>query len=158
MKEYIGTMRVTAELVEATRDIRDPLGIYSSYRVKFDVGLASLMPQQFFERYFHPVTDPMSFGSAMKVLMGGGKVARKGWEVNRKSLSLEQIALDYEHGYLLREFINQEGMYLCLVENDCNDKSSVFNCIGMQLPNGDIQLDWTPSQEDMLAEDWIIVE
>lgn len=93
---------------------------------------------------FECMDDPLDFGSAILNLKEGHKVARKGW--------------------------NGKGMFLCLATSiDFNtdaDLSSVQNLCGdlvcqsvvMKTADNKFVVGWVPSQADMLAEDWTIVE
>ena len=86
----------------------------------------------------------MDFGAAIKVLKDGGKVAREGW--------------------------NGKGMWLCYMPpftvDSPNERTrshgitEAFNCGGyivMWTAQGVWQPGWLASQNDMLAEDWVVV-
>ena len=87
----------------------------------------------------------MNFGQALEVLKAGNKVARAGW--------------------------NGKGMWLILVPGtvdiDFNEGSAYRNSgmlhgtinphIDMKTATGEMQPGWLASQEDMLAEDWLVV-
>ena len=75
-----------------------------------------------------------SFGWALERLNEGSRVARAGW--------------------------NGKGMWLCYI----NPGNAVFKgldmqpCIGMKTVDGKMQPGWVPSQQDMLALDWVIAK
>ena len=73
----------------------------------------------------------MDFGSALRRLKKGGKVARKGW--------------------------NGKGMYLTMIRagNAVHQGFSMQDCIGMKTADHKMQPGWLASQADMLAEDWV---
>ncbi|GAB7057367.1 hypothetical protein JCM16163A_41160 [Paenibacillus sp. YK5] len=95
----------------------------------------------------------MNFGQALESLKRGAKVAREGWNGNGmfiyyvegtkvKSSQLRGAALDHV-GYL------GEG----------DDPEVVINGhIDMKCADGSITVGWNPSQTDMQAEDWEMVE
>lgn len=85
--------------------------------------------------------EPRDFGSAIKALKNGYKLAREGW--------------------------NGKGMYVLLQVPDENSKMN-RPYIYMECPNGSTKqfgetknefdrVPWLPSQTDILAEDWTIV-
>jgi hypothetical protein len=81
---------------------------------------------------------PTDFGYALYQLKLGNRVARTGW--------------------------NGKGMWLILIHagNAMHTSSagqfSMQDCIGMKTATGEMQPGWTCSQEDMLAEDWEVVD
>jgi hypothetical protein len=80
----------------------------------------------------------MDFGQAIKALKDGKRVARSGW--------------------------NGKGMWLVLIKagNAMHTSSAggfaMQDCIGMKTATGVMQPGWLASQNDMLAEDWSVVE
>ena len=78
--------------------------------------------------------EPMDFGEAIRKLKEGKKVARQGW--------------------------NGKGMYITLIPagNASFQGYDMQDCIGMKTANDVMQPGWLASQNDMLAEDWCIVE
>ena len=76
----------------------------------------------------------MNFGQAIEALKIGKKVARKGW--------------------------NGKDMFLILIPagNAMYCGYDMQDCIGMKTANGVMQPGWVASQNDMLAEDWEVIE
>lgn len=81
----------------------------------------------------------MNFGKAIEALKDGKKVARSGW--------------------------NGKGMYLFLcfpasIEPKAENVEiySARQSIAIRTADSSIVVGWNASQEDMLAEDWMIVE
>ena len=75
-----------------------------------------------------------SFGWALERLNEGSRVARAGW--------------------------NGKGMWLCCIMPGgarCNG-FDMQPCIGMKTVDSKMQPGWVPSQQDMLADDWVVVE
>ena len=75
-----------------------------------------------------------SFGWALERLKEGSRVARAGW--------------------------NGKGMWLCYIHPG-NARCNGFDmqpCIGMKTVDSKMQPGWVPSQQDMLALDWVIVK
>lgn len=75
-----------------------------------------------------------SFGWALERLNEGSRVARAGW--------------------------NGKGMWLCCIKpgNAMCNGFDMQPCIGMKTVDSKMQPGWVPSQQDMLALDWVIVE
>ena len=76
----------------------------------------------------------MNFGEAIAALKAGKKVAREGW--------------------------NGKGMWLVLIRagNAMSHGFEMQDCIGMKTATNVMQPGWLASQNDMLAEDWMVVE
>lgn len=80
----------------------------------------------------------LTFGDAIAALKKGERVARSGW--------------------------NGKGMWLILIEPgnamhvSISGSFSMQKCIGMKTANNLMQPGWLASQNDMLAEDWFILE
>lgn len=75
-----------------------------------------------------------SFGWALERLNEGSRVARAGW--------------------------NGKGMWLCHIKpgNAMCNGFDMQPCIGMKTVDSKMQPGWAPSQQDMLALDWVIVK
>ncbi len=82
----------------------------------------------------------MDFGSAIKLLKEGKKITRKGWDGVDKYI---ELASDISYKNSANEIINAEHMTIG------NKAIQFINISG-------VQLGWTPSQVDILAEDWVI--
>ena len=84
-----------------------------------------------------PLLEPFDFGQALKRLRLGRRVARAGW--------------------------NGKGMWLILLPGGARvhwqgkNGYRVQDCIGMKTANNLLQPGWLASQNDMLAEDWVLV-
>lgn len=95
----------------------------------------------------------LSFGEALEHLKVGGAVCRRDWHQQGKWLSLSNwenrgrmVAAEHfwsEHNAKFAEF--QGG------------HAYVTPSITMKTENNTIQMGWTPSQDDMLAEDWEVI-
>lgn len=76
----------------------------------------------------------MNFGDALQLLKAGQKIARFGW--------------------------NGKGMYITLINpgNAMHQGYDMQPCIGMKTADNKMQPGWLASQNDILAEDWIVIE
>ena len=127
-KDYYGTKRITAWPMFGAD------GTEPGYNVEYAYGYVSWSPKAVFEAAYQPI-DAMSFGHALVAMKAGHKVARAGW--NGKGLWLElQTPGDTSKMTLPYVFLNYP------------DDSQYTP--GARVP-------WTPSQTDMLADDWQIV-
>jgi len=108
-------------------------------------GYISWSPKNIFEAAYQNISDGFDFGSAIRFLKQGKKVARKGW--------------------------NGKGMFLFLVEGskfiaNCEPLLSIFGewaeidyCPHIDMKTADDKIvPWLASQTDVLATDWVLVE
>lgn len=101
----------------------------------------------------------MNFGEALEALKSGKMVARKGW--NGKGMFIYLV-----RGRLLKheDFKNEAAEAVKLaykLEGNADNSPSdrvVNDHIDMKAADGHITVGWNPSQPDMFAEDWGIVE
>jgi hypothetical protein len=94
----------------------------------------------------------MNFGSALTSLKVGLKVAREGW--NGKGMFIYLVkGSEIQAEHLRNEALEHVG-YLQESENTLVKISSH---IDMKAADDSITVGWTPSQIDMLAEDWTTV-
>ena len=155
MNKYIGTKMIEAE--EMNR------GDYNKYRgwiipedenptdegylVKYSDGYESWSPKKQFEEAYRDCMG-MNFGIALELMKKGCKVAREGW--NSKGM----FAV-YQKGYpdgipCNRQTAEAWGM----------KEGELFKCnpyLQVRQADGSHSM-WVPSVDDVLAEDWVIVE
>lgn len=101
------------------------------------------------------------FGSAIKALKAGYKVAREGWNGKGMFLWLNLGSFDKS---LETDEVKQSECYT--IDGICKELFEVGNVgtvtrlpnINMRSANGSTVTSWLASQTDMLAEDWTIVE
>lgn len=116
-------------------------------------GYISWYSKYVFEKLYKPCKHVgLDFGFALKALKNGIKIARSGWNGKGMWLSLScdgsrQVAAEKFWSPHNAEFARQNG-----------GTATVQPCITMKTADGSIQMGWSPSQADMLAEDWVIVE
>lgn len=97
--------------------------------------------------YLPPLDGGMDFGSAIRHLKLGFKVARKDWPGTYIWLLPE--------AQVQREWCRDRYLLDAMGASDtlkCN------GCIRMYCEDGSVTSGWVPSQRDMLAEDWMLVE
>lgn len=102
-------------------------------------GYVSWSPKDAFEKSYQPV-DEMSFGHAMMMVDAGYRVARKGW--NGKGMWIVRVGTGYY----------DVGISIVGVEH-----VGFTSWIGMKAADNKFG-PWAPSQLDMNAVDWVIVE
>lgn len=84
----------------------------------------------------------MSFGDALLVLKGGGRVSRKGWNGKGQYVELaSNISYETKRGGIVNA-----------------GHAAIGNRALAFVGTSGVQLGWLASQADMLAEDWYIVE
>ena len=155
MERYIGTKIIFAEPM--TR------GEYNIYRgwtipenenpmeegflVKYSDGYVSWSPKQQFEEAYR-VSDGLTFGLAVEAVKKGLKIARGGW--NGKGMFVV-----YQKGYPQGIPCNKQT-----AEAWGMNEGDLFICnpyLQIKNTNGSHSM-WVPSINDVLAEDWYIVE
>lgn len=155
MKEYIGTKMIEAEPMDR--------GAYNKYRgwkipedenpadegylVKYQDGYESWYPKKQFEDAYRDCMG-MTFGIALELLKEGCKVAREGW--NGKGM----FAV-YQKGYPDGIPCNKQT-----AEAWGLNEGDLFKCnpyLQIKQEDGSHSM-WAPSVDDILAEDWVLVE
>lgn len=158
MKQYIGAKRVAAEPAWRILGPGERIRIYSKdavmepkaeagcviqdgYRVRYADGYESWSPKEVFEEAYREV-DGMSFGLALEAVKLGFRVARKGWNGKRMYVFLAHEP-DFNTPQDLSEFEDTAA--------------EVPDCLGLRTAQGQLQLGWLASQNDLLADDWYIL-
>jgi len=154
MQAYIGTKVITAKPMS--------LGAYNEHRgwnipegedpeargylINYPDGYVSWSPEQQFDEAYR-VTSGMNFGLALEALQKGMKVARRGW--NGKNMWLV--------------FVPGSSKPLTMMEGTPYRKAGlerptmIDGHIDMYTAQGTMQPGWLASQNDMLANDWILI-
>ena len=99
--------------------------------------------------YLPPVDGGLDFGSAIRALKLGKKVARRGW--NGKGIYLWVVPAATDK----KEWCRDKGLLEAFGDKDeiqCNGH------IRMYCADGSVTSGWNATQVDMLAEDWMIIE
>ena len=108
-------------------------------------GYISWSPKNIFEAAYQNISDGFDFGSAIRFLKQGKKVARKGW--NGKGMFL----------FLVKgsKFIaNREPLLSIFGEGE-----EIDYCPHIDMKTADDKIvPWLASQTDVLATDWVLVE
>lgn len=139
MEKYIGTKLIEAEPMQ--KDGKD------GYRVKYADGYESWSPKETFEEAYHDY-GCLNFGQALDLLKKGFKVAREGW--NGKGMFVV-----YQKGYPNGIPCNKQT-----AEAWGMQEGELFKCnpyLQIKCANGSHSM-WVPSINDVLAEDWVVVE
>lgn len=89
-----------------------------------------------------PVNDCMDFGTAIRMLKDGAKIARKGWHGRNQFIFLADTV----------EFHTFANL------SDSQDVSEVHDMIVLKTSDNTFQLGWMAKQADLLAEDWYVVK
>ena len=167
---FIGTKRLTAWPMSrgeynALRGWNEPEGedqTVEGYLVEYQdggkpnllekgfAGYVSWSPKDVFEGSYRPVNG-MTFGLALDAMRMGHKVARHGWNGKGMWVTMSPGAKDLpaerfwaKHN---RSFAEANG-----------GKADVQPYLTMKNAQDQIQMGWSATQSDLLAEDWGIVE
>lgn len=94
----------------------------------------------------------MNFSQALEELKLGKKVARKGWGkgafiylVERKVVNIESL-----QGEAAKHFEAYK-------DSNRGKRVTISSHIDMKTADGSLLVGWTPSEDDMLADDWEII-
>jgi hypothetical protein len=180
MKKYSGIKTVSAEpmsyhaagraglIRDYSNGINNAVADGPGYKVVYEDGYESWSPKHTFDKAYRPV-DGLTFGDALEALKNGKKVACEGWDsegvfvfmrpsdkihvsfVAKEIKSLPQSVKDYYY----QDCVDENGNELDLGKDDVV-KFTAYLCL--KAADGTIVNGWQPSQSDMLAEDWEIVE
>jgi hypothetical protein len=96
----------------------------------------------------------MKFGDAFEALKEGKQISREGW--NEKGMFLfvltgGKIPSTAIHDPLLRQVLEEQGAF------DENSKFEALPTIRMFTADRKVLTGWIPSQSDMFAEDWMVL-
>lgn len=158
MKQYIGTkiikaepaVRIDGKVYPESGPI--PLSDHEEegYKVVYADGYESWSPKDVFEEAYRPC-DNLTFGLAIEAMNKGKKVARKGWNGKGMFIYIQDGTR-----------CDTEDLRCSAVRDYCKSRViqhvQINPHIDMKAADGSLVIGWTPSQIDMLAEDWIIVE
>lgn len=159
MKKYIGTKMIAAEpatkywlkcdkslIVAHDEDkpqiIDSAIGAEEGYKVRYADGYESWSPKEVFEEAYREV-DGMNFGLALEAAKMGYRIARKGWNGKRMYVFLAHEP-DFNTDADISEFDDADV--------ECGD------CLCLRTAQRTLQLGWLASQNDMLSDDWYIVD
>ena len=159
MKQYIGTKQVAAEPAwrvtapGGQREIvvKEPnrvavfdaaCEVEDGYKVRYCDGYESWSPKEVFEEAYREASG-MNFGLALEAAKDGFRIARMGW--------------------------NGKGMYVFLAHGpDFNTEADISefedadvecgDCLCIRTAQRTLQMGWLASQEDLLSDDWYIVD
>ena len=159
MRNYIGTKLVQAEPAWRVTGpggkqdiivmIPNKVGAWDSaseveegYKVRYGDGYESWSPKKVFEEAYRQ-TDGLNFGLALEAAKLGYRIARKGWNGKGMYVFLAKEP-DFHTDADLSEFEDTAV--------ECGD------CLCLRTAQRTLQMGWLASQNDMLADDWYIVD
>ncbi len=132
MKEkYIGIKIIEAEPGSAPKDMGTHKAGEDGYLVTHEDGYESWSPKKVFDDAYRNI-EGMTFGIAQELAKRGKKIRRDQWD-------------QWNNVFLVDDLLFDDG-----------DPHFVEPCY-MMMWDGNLSL-WTPSMEELLAEDWVVVE
>ena len=154
MKRYIGTKIILAAPMTARAATvaghktegfpKDTVG----YEVEYEDGYKSWSPPESFEGAYR-LADGLSFGLALEALKYGKKVARKGW--NGKGMFVYLVA-----GTVVPK-TDLRGQAEEVMKDSPAGFITISSHIDMKAADGSLTIGWSPSQPEMLSDDWEVV-
>ena len=152
MDKYIGTKLVEAEpavrafgqVYTTERPELRPGEYEDGYKVRYPDGYESWSPKDVFEDAYRP-TNGMNFGLALEAAKKGSKITRRGWNGKGMYVFLADDVEFHTDADLSEYWGNVDGV-------------CVLPVLVLRTAKGDLQPGWLASQNDMLADDWEVVE
>ena len=149
MKKYIGTKVIMAELMTLTeaqkvlgRELKPATVEEDGYLVEYKDGYKSWSPRSVFEEAYRELGS-VKFGGAIDLLKAGLAVRRKGWS-GGKFLYYVPSASYSAITDIAKSIADKDGKIL------------YKEYIAIRCKDGDVGF-YTPTQCDILAEDWEIM-
>lgn len=149
MKKYIGTKVIMAEPMTMTeaqkvlgRELKPTTVEEDGYLVEYKDGYKSWSPKSVFDNAYHEVGS-VNFGGAIALLKAGHAVKRKSWS-GSKFLYYIPSASYPAMTDVAKSIMNEER------------KVSYKEYIAIRCKDGDVGF-YTPTQWDVLANDWELV-
>ena len=149
MKKYIGTKVIMAEPMTMKkaqkvlgRELKPATLEEDGYLVEYKDGYKSWSPRSVFEEAYHEV-DSINFGKAINLLKSGLAVRRKCWSGN-KFLYYVPMASYQAITDIAKSITDKDG------------KVRYKEYIAIRCKDGDVGF-YTPTQCDVLADDWEVV-
>lgn len=90
------------------------------------------------------------FGWALKMLKEGKQLTRMSWNLNQRIFLITGRTVDYN---VFQSWENNANQAF-----DPPQDVVIRDHIDMKMVDGSYLTGWTPSQEDMFADDWVTVE
>ena len=144
MQKYIGTKIIEAEPCKAWKDTKLHKAGEDGYKVRYPDGYESWSPKDVFEDAYRP-TNGMNFGLALEAAKKGSKITRRGWNGKGMYVFLADAVEFHTDADLSEYWGNVDGV-------------CVLPVLVLRTAKGDLQPGWLASQNDMLADDWEVVE
>lgn len=94
----------------------------------------------------------LSFGQALDALESGSKVAREGW--NGKGMWLS-LSCNAGRPVAAENFWSPHNAEHA---REMGGTALVLPCVTMKTVRNEIMMGWVPTQTDMFAKDWLLVE
>lgn len=153
MKKYLQVNLIEAEqsnLETAFKYLRWPIPsseypLQEGYLIKYEDGFESWCHKEKFEKANNREIIALTFGHAIEAVKQGKKIAREGW--NGKGMFVYYIPANKY------PFSTEAGKSLA----DEEGKVSYNAYLAIKNVNGTVST-WVPSINDVLAEDWTIVD
>ncbi|MEG1564847.1 MAG: DUF2829 domain-containing protein [Bacteroides sp.] len=133
MKQYIGTKVINAEPCMRADE--------EGYKVIYSDGYESWSPKCVFDAAYRPMSG-MTFGQAIEAAKVGHKIKRSGWNGKNQYVELASC-ISYK---------DPNGTIVNAQHDAIGNRAFAF------CGTSGVQLGWSASQADMLAEDWEIAQ
>lgn len=112
------------------------------------------MPTPYHRLPFAFATVGQDFGNALRGLKAGHRITRSAWATGADSQWLA-LSCDGTRQVPAAGFWSPHNRALA---EKLGGNATVLPCITLKTREGAVQMGWTPTQADMLAEDWVVLE
>jgi hypothetical protein len=148
MKTYVGVKIVQAE--PAQRDGVDGYRVIYPSESSQEQGYESWCPKEVFEAHNRPTRD-LPFSFALEAARQGKKITREKWFCRGQFVYFQQ-------GYIMkRDNACNKPLFQWMVKKGI-EEIEIVGHFDIKTPDGNIQYGWVPLQEDIIADDWSILE
>ena len=105
------------------------------------------------------MNENFNFGQAIEALKHGKSVCRKGWDKNMSLFLFKgSEAIDAVYPDDMENAIYIQRVKRDLFKRGDEGTARRFPCINIITSDHSIATGWSPSQIDMLSEDWVILD
>ena len=106
--------------------------------------------QRFFEKHYSPI-DALNFSVALHALKAGYRVARVGWNEDNVWLALSNAE---GRRVSSKDFWSPHNQKFA---DSIGGSANVLPCVCMKTAEDNIVMGWSPTQEDLFANDWEVL-
>ena len=112
------------------------------------------LKERYPEEFAEPVPDTVDFSDALRALKDGKRITRAGWIDKDRWFAMSGGI----GGHVIDHTKFWSPHNAAYAKSQPNGEVRVLPCITMKTASGEIFMGWVPSQLDMFAEDWVVLD